>query len=197
MARNELLEIGKKRVMEVLSNVKTYIDKVKEEQGRNQAVLSEVRTLLAPAAPILLFPVVSDRISEKGTKGANKGFTTKDGTLRFYFEETRIMYVLDKEKNRRVRMNERQGLKCVLKNWIIYVLTYVTDKNAAIEQVDVEEDEDEMPSVNSAAIDFVNSIVANLPHDKRNTRKIDEVSDLVGWRGASHHRIFHLQLISL
>ena len=142
--------------------------------------LSEIRNLLAPAAPFLLFPVDSDRISEKGTKGANKGFTTKDGTLRFYFEETRMMYVLDKEKNRRVRMNERQGLKCVLKNWIIYVLTYVTDKNVANEQVDVEEDEDEMPSVNSAAIDFVNSIVANLPHDKRNTRKIDEVSGLVG-----------------
>ena len=72
-------------------------------------------------------------------------------------------------------MNERQGLKCVLKNWIIYDLTYVTDKHAANEQVIGEEDEDEMASVNLAAIDFVNSIVANLPYDKRNTRKINEV----------------------
>ena len=74
----------------------------------------------------------------------------------------KIVKVLDKGRNKVVKVSERDALKCVIQNLVNSVLTYVTKKDATNDEV-INDDDEQMPSVNSAAIDLVNSIAEFFP----------------------------------
>jgi hypothetical protein len=160
----------------VLTNVSSYLDKIKDKQRENHDGLCEVRNLLAPMAPILVFPVVSERISEKATTNFNRDITLTDGSLRFFFEDMKLVKILDNGRNKVVTVSERDKLKCVIKNWVNSLLTYVTQKDAENDEV-INDDEEQMPSVNSAAIDLVNSIAEFFPENRR--KKASEVASAI------------------
>ena len=181
MKRTGLCDTGATRVEEVLKNIETWIDAVKEKQARNVAGIDEVRKELAPMAKILLFPVVSERIAEKTTRGLNKDLTTRDGRVRSYFEDDKMVDIRDKGRDEVMRITERQALKSIIRDWVISILTYVTEKDAKNDEVIIEEEEEEIPSVKSSAIeDLVNSILEVLPTNKRNDRKVNEFVGVLG-----------------
>merc|ERR1719233_729159 len=83
--------------------------------------------------------------------------------------------------NKVLRITERQALKCIIRDWVISILTYVTEKDAKNDEVIKEEEEEEIPSVKSSAIeDLVNSILEVLPPNRRNDRKISEIVGVIG-----------------
>jgi len=181
MKRTGQCQTGVTKVEGVLANVENWIDSVKERQGRNMAGIHEVRNSLAPMAKILLFPVVSERIAEKTTRGLNKDFTTRDGIVRSYFDENRMVNIRDKGRDQVLRVTERQALKCIIRDWVISILTYVTEKEAKNYEVFTEEEDEEVPSVKSSAIeDLVNSLLQAIPPNKRNSKKVNEVVGVLG-----------------
>ena len=175
MSRNRQLEVAKERVMDILKNVNSYLDKIKDVQTKNRKGVAEVRNMLAPMAPILLFPMVSEKISEETTKGLNKDFKIKDGTLRFYFEDTEKVKIKDSVTKSIKTVGERQGLKFVIKNWVDSILIYVTNTEAVNEEISEEDiNAENIPSGNVAAIDLVNSL-AGLNVNKKATEKINQI----------------------
>ena len=167
-------EAAGKSVIEILRNVETWIGIVKERQGRNFAGILDVRENLAPMANILMFPIVSENIAERVTKSLNKTFNTADGKQRFFFEDSNMVDIRDKGRDKVLQVTEQQALKCIIRDWVISILTYVTDKDAKNDEI-IEDEEEDIPSVKTSAIeDFVNSLSEVLPRNKRNRGKINE-----------------------
>ena len=171
-AKNKQLEVAKTRVIDILTNVESYLDKIKDVQANIRKGISEVRNHLAPVAPILLFPLVSQKISEQAIREMHKGFKTSDGTLHFYFEESEMMEIMDEATKRTKTVTELESLQIVLKNWADAVLIYVTKKESVDEQVMDEDTEDEENQMGTpAATDLVNCI-ASIVNDVKNVVRL-------------------------
>ena len=93
---------------------------------------------------------------------------------RFFFEDSNMVNIRDKGRDKLLQVTEKQALKCIIRDWVISSLTYVTDKDAKNDEIIADEEED-LPSVKISAIeDLVNSLFEVFPRNKRNRGKINE-----------------------
>ena len=111
MAKNGKLEDAKRRVIDILSNMESYLGQITAEQRRNRKGIEDVQQLIKPMASFLLLPVISDKISKSTAAGINANFRTADGVLRSYFEENERTEIEDKAVNSSKVVTEIEALK--------------------------------------------------------------------------------------
>jgi len=127
MAKNGKLEDAKRRVIDILSNMESYLGQITAEQRRNRKGIEDVQQLIKPMASFLLLPVISDKISKSTAAGINANFRTADGVLRSYFEENEMTEIKDKAESSSKVVTEIEALKSFTKEWVDSVLIYLTE----------------------------------------------------------------------
>ena len=127
MAKNGKLEDAKRRVIDILSNMESYLGQITAEQRRNRKGIEDVQQLIKPMASFLLLPVISDKISNSTAAGINANFRTADGVLRSYFEENEMTEIKDKAESSSKVVTEIEALKSFTKEWVDSVLIYLTE----------------------------------------------------------------------
>ena len=127
MAKNGKLEDAKRRVIDILSNMESYLGQITAEQRQNRKGIEDVQQLIKPMASFLLLPVISDKISKSTAAGINANFRTADGVLRSYFEENEMTEIKDKAASSSKVVTEIEALKSFTKEWVDSVLIYLTE----------------------------------------------------------------------
>merc|ERR1711970_252937 len=128
MSRNKQTELAKTKIIDIFTNINPYLDQLKQLQDQRWRGVSEVRDLLSPLAPILLFPVLSDRITAQSSVTLNKQVITKDGKLRYFFEDGDTMDVIEKGTKNRKKVSAKEAQRVVVKNLCDTILSYLTNK---------------------------------------------------------------------
>merc|ERR1711915_863277 len=137
------------------------------------------RNLLSPMSLVLQFPYISEDVSAKIVKGLNKDLITQDGQLRFYYQDDIKVNVKDKKRDRIIGVGEEEALRAVSRNWMDSVLLYISEHDVDDKiYSDMNFNDDEIPSVNVGALEFVNCIGELFQHNKR-SKKIKSVAAAV------------------
>jgi len=179
MVTKGLLERAANKLEKILKNLPKYIEKVKERQESNRKEITDVRNLLSPMSLVLQFPYISEDISARIVKGLNKDLITQDGQLRFYYQDDIKVNVKDKKRDRIIEVGEEEALRAVSRNWMDSVLLYISEHDVDDKiYSDMNFNDDEIPSVNIGALEFVNCIGELFQHNKR-SKKIKSVAAAV------------------
>lgn len=127
MANNEKLEMAKRRIIDIMSNIESYIGKIKAGQRRNRKGIMDVQQLIKPMASFLLLPIISDNISETTTTVITAKFTTSDGVQRSYFDERVRTEIIEIAKHSTKVVSEREALKFFSKQWVDSIMKYLME----------------------------------------------------------------------
>ena len=124
--------------------------------------MGTVRKFLSPLVPQFLYRLIVETIAAKTLNAVNRGTVTDSGR-KYFFDPEKTIEVLDKERSKRITINEREAFKCVLKHTFFAMLLYTCNADGNNVMSEVLGDEDQIQQVNSVASEFMRSVCENLP----------------------------------
>ena len=125
-----------------------------------------MRKFLSPLVPECLHTLIVETIATKTLNVVNIGTITDSGR-KYFFDPDKTIEVLDKERSNRVKINEREAFKNVLKNTFLAILLYTCTADGSHVMSEDPGHEDQIPKVNSVASEFMRSVNDQDLHDLR------------------------------